>query len=355
MSKFNNKTTFKRANHDSSHPFTVISNALIKDSRLTVTDKGIMVHILSHSDEFVINMTAIQEKSGIGRAAFQKSLKRLQNIGYLKKEKVRTRDGKQFSGWHWTINEYSLLPTSESLKSENQHSDIRKSVNRTSENRQSESHPIINTNASTTEGEKKKKEKTEEIKNHQRTTYTDDYNSEPEHVPDMVYDELDECDVYSVMSDALSGSTSALPSGATVSPKASNGGNETGASELQEDLNTYVFNSVELSQEIQSYTPTYFLFDTDDFLVEYYRKYKVEFQDNPINMVEFEKVLIAILNSQFQSLHPENNSLNLADILNWIKSEPTYLNIHDFNNYIQLLLKDEEYFQKTLDRLTPAQ
>jgi hypothetical protein len=93
-----NKTTFNREPHNSENTYTVISNKLVNDDRLTATAKGIMLMILSNSDNYVLNISYIQKISGVGEVHFQTNINKLKELGYLIKSRIQ-------GGYHWIINE----------------------------------------------------------------------------------------------------------------------------------------------------------------------------------------------------------------------------------------------------------
>lgn len=100
---FNNDTQYNRAMHE--NKYTVITNDLINDLRLSPIEIGIMVMILSNSDSFIFNSTLMQKRSTLGKVMFYNSMKKLIEFGYIqKKAKVK-------GGWLWTINETPVTPT----------------------------------------------------------------------------------------------------------------------------------------------------------------------------------------------------------------------------------------------------
>ncbi len=94
---YKNEFIINRAKHKQN--FTVITNHLIKDERINVICKGIMLMILSNSDKnFVLNLKVLQPQSGIGKVAFYNATDKLQELGYLNKQAIK-------SGVRWTVNE----------------------------------------------------------------------------------------------------------------------------------------------------------------------------------------------------------------------------------------------------------
>ncbi len=177
--EYKNTTVYIRESHNEEYPFTVVSNHLVNDDRLNVTDKGIMLMILSNSDSYVLNVTYLQKESGIGKVLFNKSMKKLQELGYLLKKPIRN------GGYKWIVMESTLIyddlqklgylkydndksswiideKMEKSLqrfdfhrKSENRNPETgkpgnQKPVNQNTENRIPDSQPLISTNETST-------------------------------------------------------------------------------------------------------------------------------------------------------------------------------------------------------------
>ena len=97
------KTTYNRAVKDSTHYYTMASMELVRDERLNATELGIMIRLLSNDDSYQINKTVEQKKSRLGRQAFNKAWKHLEELGYIKSKKImKARGGSEY---HYTINE----------------------------------------------------------------------------------------------------------------------------------------------------------------------------------------------------------------------------------------------------------
>lgn len=108
---FKNKTKIVRAEHDKDNHFTCISNKLIQDTRLNVYELGIMLKILSNSDDYVLHTTYLAKQVGISQGKFNKAIKHLISIGYINKEQIQ-------GGWLWTINEIPIPLKSDSSPKE---------------------------------------------------------------------------------------------------------------------------------------------------------------------------------------------------------------------------------------------
>lgn len=97
--KYKNNTVYNRVEHNEKHPYTKISNYLIKDQRLTFTELGFMVWALSNQDTYVFNSDFTRENiSGIGHDSFDKAKKNLLKYGYLEMERG-------YGYWDYVINE----------------------------------------------------------------------------------------------------------------------------------------------------------------------------------------------------------------------------------------------------------
>jgi hypothetical protein len=100
---YKNKTVYIRESCNEKHPYTIISNHLVKDNRLTATEKGLMLMILSNQNIYVLNSSYLQKESGLGKVQFNKAMKRLQELGYLLKKPLKN------GGYKWIVMESTLI------------------------------------------------------------------------------------------------------------------------------------------------------------------------------------------------------------------------------------------------------
>lgn len=98
--KFKNQTNFNRAKHDTKNLYTPVAFVSVSDERLSATELGILVHLLSHADTFIINKNAVLNWSKLGEITFDNAWKNLINYGYIVGKRIQ-------GGYHWTINEIS--------------------------------------------------------------------------------------------------------------------------------------------------------------------------------------------------------------------------------------------------------
>lgn len=99
--------------------FTVIDSDIIRDDNLSLKDLGLLIRLLSLPDnwEFSENgLMVIFKKDKQG--SIRTGLKNLEELGYLKRIKVRDKSGK-YSGCDWIINEEPYLknPSMDALPS----------------------------------------------------------------------------------------------------------------------------------------------------------------------------------------------------------------------------------------------
>ena len=101
-----------RADHAAD--FFSIQNATARDERLSLAARGLLVFLLSMSDDWQFSVNGLAKQLGIGRNKIISLVKELQAAGYISIEKETRQSGK-FSGAAWTIRE-----TPENRSPENQ-------------------------------------------------------------------------------------------------------------------------------------------------------------------------------------------------------------------------------------------
>jgi hypothetical protein len=172
---FKNQTIYIRETWSEEHPFTIISNYIVKDDRLSATEKGLMLMILSNHREYIFNSTVLHWQSGLGKVEFNKSMKILQKLGYLIKKPLKSGGYKwiviestliyedlikigyikyDVENSNWIINEKlesSLQLTDFHRKSVNQNPTNRNPIYEIPDSRNPESKPIINNNTTNKE------------------------------------------------------------------------------------------------------------------------------------------------------------------------------------------------------------
>lgn len=83
--------------------YTVISQAIIKDKNLALKDLGLLVHLLSLPDNWGFSENGlIAMLDNDGQTAVRTALKHLEEVGYLKRERVRDNGGR-VTGIEWFV------------------------------------------------------------------------------------------------------------------------------------------------------------------------------------------------------------------------------------------------------------
>ncbi len=81
--------------------FTMIPNAWLRDKRLRASDKGVLAYILSHSPEYPLTIEQMIAEGADGPDAVTSALKRLEAVGYLRRERKRDEMGRLGAyDWH---------------------------------------------------------------------------------------------------------------------------------------------------------------------------------------------------------------------------------------------------------------
>lgn len=73
--------------------FSVMSNAVIRDSRLSYRARGVLLEILSRPDNWRVSGDSLARSGKEGRDAILTALKELRDCGYIRMVKVRKEDG----------------------------------------------------------------------------------------------------------------------------------------------------------------------------------------------------------------------------------------------------------------------
>ena len=84
--------------------YITVSREIYKDRRLRLQDRGLIATLLSLSDNWDFNIRGLSSILPDGRDSIEKSLKRLEEMGYVTITKGRSAKGK-FAGTTLTINE----------------------------------------------------------------------------------------------------------------------------------------------------------------------------------------------------------------------------------------------------------
>lgn len=107
--------------------FTIVDNNILKDPRLKLKDRGLLITLLSLPDNWEFSVSGLTKIIPDGQKAIQTGLKNLEQYGYLKRTKLKDKKG-QFYDVLWEIferPENAILPGSENAYTENSHTENR--------------------------------------------------------------------------------------------------------------------------------------------------------------------------------------------------------------------------------------
>jgi hypothetical protein len=80
--------------------FTIISNTVAQDDRLSMRALGLLVRLLSRPDNWETNSEKLAREFGVGREQMQGVLRELSQLGFMKLIKHRNENGTISSKWH---------------------------------------------------------------------------------------------------------------------------------------------------------------------------------------------------------------------------------------------------------------
>lgn len=105
--------------------FTVVTNEVLRDSRLSFRARGILASILSRPDNWRSTAESLAKESTEGRSAILTALKELETYGYLERKKYQDEFGRWVTesliydqpkfDFPTSVNPTSVEPTSENL------------------------------------------------------------------------------------------------------------------------------------------------------------------------------------------------------------------------------------------------
>lgn len=73
--------------------FTMVTNSAVRDSRLSLKARGLLVLLLSHAEGYQISAQRLSEQTREGRDALRSAMRELEDIGYLRRVRRRAPDG----------------------------------------------------------------------------------------------------------------------------------------------------------------------------------------------------------------------------------------------------------------------
>ena len=98
--------------------FSRIQNETLRDERLSTAARGLLVYMLSMSDDWEFNVAQLAKSQKLSRPRVIALVKELETAGYITIEKKREKRG-QFSGSVWTVREIPETRSQENRSAEN--------------------------------------------------------------------------------------------------------------------------------------------------------------------------------------------------------------------------------------------
>lgn len=89
--------------------FAIVPNYCLRDKRVKPTDKGIYAYICGNAPEFLCSEKAIASNLGICPDTVSKAIKRLTELGYVKRIQLRAEKGK-FGRVNYVANPFPCIP-----------------------------------------------------------------------------------------------------------------------------------------------------------------------------------------------------------------------------------------------------
>lgn len=115
--------------------YTVMSNYHLRDDSLSLTAKGLLSQMLSLPENWDYTLAGLAQINKEGKSAIRSAVNELEQAGYIKRRRVKGKDGK-FSGNEYIIHEMPVadspscdFPTLENPASENPSSENRTELN----------------------------------------------------------------------------------------------------------------------------------------------------------------------------------------------------------------------------------
>lgn len=89
----------RRRPHSHNSGFTTIANETLRDSRLSATELGILVRLLSNAQGWTMSIEVLARYERTGIEKTRTALRNLENAGYLNRERKRRANGTFETVW----------------------------------------------------------------------------------------------------------------------------------------------------------------------------------------------------------------------------------------------------------------
>lgn len=106
-----------RGEHSFDDNFTQIPNSWVRDGRLSLKARGLLVMLMSHRQGWSLSIASIANENQEGKDAIRSAISELEKFGYLEREQIN--EGGRFGEAIWTTKDPSDLPMADYPSSEN--------------------------------------------------------------------------------------------------------------------------------------------------------------------------------------------------------------------------------------------
>lgn len=86
--------SIRRGGNRPNDHYTIITNTLVRDQRLSFKARGIAAYLLSHTEGFRTTVATIAKANGVGLEQVQSGLRELEKLGYISREQPRDQQGR---------------------------------------------------------------------------------------------------------------------------------------------------------------------------------------------------------------------------------------------------------------------
>lgn len=95
--------------------FSMVDNALIRREDIGFCARGILQFMLSHTEEWEMNMSMLEDKTTESRMAVKRAVWELESAGYATRHQIQNSKTKRFHGTVWVWHE-EPVPVSQRTK-----------------------------------------------------------------------------------------------------------------------------------------------------------------------------------------------------------------------------------------------
>ena len=88
--------------------YTVVNNAVVRDTSLGATERGVLLTMLSLPEDWNFSIKGLAKLFPDGERKIATALKKIEEAGYLKRERIHSKDGK-ISGWKYSYSDEPIF------------------------------------------------------------------------------------------------------------------------------------------------------------------------------------------------------------------------------------------------------